>query len=138
MDTVTPSIDGFLFEPGNSADLAEKLEFLITNKDICLAMGQSGRIAMKNRVISEVVKDLLRWYKIGENNKKRLWNVILFAQVSFLLVDLFIVVGAFSFYDWICNSLLKDLIPYLTATKSQKKKREWKYAGKKDAVVIRE
>lgn len=124
MDTVTPSIDGFLFEPGNSADLAEKLEYLITHPETRVAMGQSGRIAMKSRVIEEVVKDLLRWYESGKKNKKQLWNVVLFAQVSFLLVDLLVVVFAFNLYDWICNQLLKDLIPYLTMTKTTKSERK--------------
>lgn len=124
MDTVTPSIDGFLFEPGNSADLAEKLEYLITHPETRVAMGQSGRIAMKSRVIGEVVKDLLRWYESGKKNKKQLWNVVLFAQVSFLLVDLLVVVCAFNLYDWICNQLLKDLIPYLTMTKATKSERK--------------
>jgi len=42
-DTIQDGVTGFLFEPGNSDDLASKIRYLWEHPDLCHQMGQAGR-----------------------------------------------------------------------------------------------
>lgn len=48
-DVVQDKQTGFLFEKGNSRDLAEKLRILLNNKDLARQMGQKARQLVKQR-----------------------------------------------------------------------------------------
>jgi glycosyltransferase involved in cell wall biosynthesis len=45
--------NGFLFETGNSHDLAEKLSILLKDRDLALKLGERGRIFAKNNFSNE-------------------------------------------------------------------------------------
>jgi glycosyltransferase involved in cell wall biosynthesis len=42
-EIVEDGVAGFLFEPGNAEDLAEKMKRLWDNPDLCRQMGRAGR-----------------------------------------------------------------------------------------------
>ena len=47
--------NGYLVEPQNSADLAEKLEMLLNNPDVCKQFGQYGRKKVLNEFSEEII-----------------------------------------------------------------------------------
>jgi glycosyltransferase involved in cell wall biosynthesis len=53
-ELVENNVTGFLFEPGNSEDLARKVRLLWDNPDLCRKMGQAGR----EKAIREYNKDV--------------------------------------------------------------------------------
>ncbi len=53
-EVVEDGVTGLLFEPGNAAELAEKMALLWSNPDLCRRMGQAGR----RKAISEYSEDV--------------------------------------------------------------------------------
>jgi glycosyltransferase involved in cell wall biosynthesis len=75
-EIVEEEVTGLLFQPGNSVELAEKINTLWTDPDLCRRMGQDGR----EKAIREYSEDvyygrLMAVYKIAiEVNNKRKWH----------------------------------------------------------------
>ena len=73
-EMVEDGVTGFLFEPGNSEDLAEKMKLLWENRDLCRQMGQAGREKALREYSEEIYcKRLMAIYERAiEVNKEQL------------------------------------------------------------------
>jgi glycosyltransferase involved in cell wall biosynthesis len=47
---------GVVFNSEDSSDLAEKIEYLMNNPDICKELGKNGKKAVENKYNTEVFK----------------------------------------------------------------------------------
>jgi glycosyltransferase involved in cell wall biosynthesis len=55
---------GFLFEPGNRRDLAEKIDALIRNRDLAVSMGKKGRLLVEeNNNQTNYFNELMKVYR---------------------------------------------------------------------------
>lgn len=105
-DTVRHTVDGFLFEPGNSTDARRYIQLLKDDAKLRVQMGEKGRVAVKDRSITNVVNDLTLWYRQGMQQRSQR-SLIPFV-LSFGLVSFFVPVTIFMFlvYDILVSNII--------------------------------
>ena len=64
-DTVSDSVNGYLFEPGNFNSAKEYLEKIKGDTKLKERLGKSALESIQNNTISRVVEDLLTWWDFG-------------------------------------------------------------------------
>jgi glycosyltransferase involved in cell wall biosynthesis len=66
IEQVEDGVSGLLFEPGNDRDLAEKLIYLLKNKQKCLEMGLEGQKLIEKKFNKEaILQQLMAIYEVG-------------------------------------------------------------------------
>ena len=65
LDTVTDGNDGFLFTPGDYSSARSYIQKLRDNSKLRIDMGKNGREKVSKLTITNVVTDLITWYKLG-------------------------------------------------------------------------
>lgn len=69
-EVVRDSIDGFLLEPGDFIGIAEKIIYLLQNRELCQKMGANGKERVKNNFdMPSVITPLANWME--ENRVKQ-------------------------------------------------------------------
>lgn len=73
-DYVRDTIDTILYEPNNDKDLAEKMDYLIHNSDLCEKIGEQAYVTVRNTMNERIMANEIEKYifEIGscyENNK---------------------------------------------------------------------
>ena len=58
-EIVSDEIHGLLYEPGNTADLVEKIRRLWDNPNLCKVLGETGQKQLTKRYGADVVYDQL-------------------------------------------------------------------------------
>ena len=68
-EVVENGVTGLLFEPGNVGQLAEKIQYLMNNPDVCERMGSAGRAkALREYVPEQYYQGLMSIYESARNS----------------------------------------------------------------------
>lgn len=67
-ELVKDGVSGYIFEPGNSADLAEKMDRLIADRSLVTTLGQNGQALMRNNSFARQVEKLQTIYREGADH----------------------------------------------------------------------
>ncbi len=71
-ELVVDSMTGFLVEPGDTATLKSRIEYLLKNPEVSYKMGSSGRVEVEKRfAVDRMVEDIANLYKRLLDEQKR-------------------------------------------------------------------
>ena len=105
--------DGFLFIPGDPLDARVYIKRLKDDIELRNSMGDSGRANVARFTHTNIVKDMLNWYRRGvSNNNKRSYlkaiciYIVLIGTIPFTIVALFC-------YDMVVSTLYMNLYIYI-------------------------
>jgi glycosyltransferase involved in cell wall biosynthesis len=120
-DTVQHEVDGFLFAPGDPQSARKYIQILKDDHALRKTMGARGRDNVKNRTVERVVVDLLGWYELGIQRRRKRMGLQMAASVCALSLTASFGIFAFFVYDWLVNVLLKQFISYADPDHAKKR-----------------
>lgn len=88
------------------------MQYLLDDNSLRLKMGAAGKAAVASNTITNVVKDLMLWYNVGQSRRAK--RGALNRAVCFLICVGFVALTVFMFaiYDIMVSYILKPFISY--------------------------